>query len=161
MTTSTITLQVDDLRLKKRLNTLVKRSSDLSPAFKTIAHRFRESRKTIFSQRTKGKYPDFKRGGPNSPYAKAKQRAVGFKYPLLVKYGSLRSSIVNKSDPDNITKIGRKSFVLGTSVPYGVYHDSKLPRKKIPYRPFMFWGSEVPARFRNCLLYTYLSPRDS
>lgn len=144
-----ITFNADDLRFRKKLGTLSKRIKDLSPALSTVGNMFRASRKTIFSQRGKGKYPDFKRGGPNSVYAQRKQKEVGFKYPLLFKYGTLRSSVVNKGDRDNVTKIWKRRARFGTSVPYAGYHDSPEPRKKIPYRPFLFWGNEVPGRFKN------------
>ena len=144
-----ITFKANDLRFRKKLGTLSNRIKDSSPALKTVGRMFRESRKTIFSQRGKGKYPDFKRGGPNSLYAQQKQKEVGFKYPLLVKYGTLRSSVVDKSDPDNVTRIWKRKARFGTSVPYAKYHDSPAPRKKIPYRPFLFWGNEVPSRFKH------------
>ena len=137
--------KVDKRIFEQKLRKLIHRSKDFSPAFHTIAESFRQSRKTIFALGSAGGYPDFK-----TPESKqAKYNAVRFYYPLLFRYGQLRDSVVNTGNPYNINIIKKKSFALGTSIPYAKYHNSnKKPRKKIPQRKFIFWGAEA-RKFQN------------
>ena len=133
---------------EKKLRGLMKRSDDMSPAFSVIGYMFRQSRKTIFSLKGPGQYPDFK-GGKNSPYAKRKEYLLGRKYPLLYLSGDLKESIIDKNDSKNITVIDKKAFAFGTKIPYAKYHNSDRLRKKIPLRKFIFWGHEAPATMQN------------
>lgn len=130
--------QTDKREFEKKLRKLIKRGNDFSPVFHTIGEMFRQSRKTIFDLGSAGGYPDLKE---STKRQKAKE--VGFLYPILFRHGSLRSSLVDRSDPDNITIIKKTSFAFGTKLHYAKYHNSnKTPRKKIPQRKFVFWGAE-------------------
>lgn len=118
-------------------------TQDLRIPFTLILADFYKSEQTIFKLAGPGQYPDFKNGGENSPYAKRKQKEAGFKYPLLVKTGKLSSSLLGPTNPGSISVIGQQSLIIGTSVPYGRYHQSDAPRSKIPLRKFLFIGPEA------------------
>lgn len=123
--------------------------SDLRIPFALIARDFYRSQQAIFKLKTAGKYPDFKKGtrdekgGVNSRYAKAKLKAVGFQYPLLVRSGKLARSFGGPGAPSNITQIEKLSLTMGTTVEYGAYHQSDEDREVIPLRKFLFIGPEA------------------
>jgi len=117
---------------------------DLRIPFGLILRDFYRSEQSIFKLKSPGLYPDFKSGGVNSPYAKAKQKAVGFKYPLLVRSGSLAASLTGPSNKGSISQITRLSLTFGTSIYYGIYHQSDKSRSKILLRKFLFIGPEAP-----------------
>lgn len=137
--------KIDKARFERKLRRLLKASDDFSPAFGTIGMMFRQSRKTIFDLKGPGGYPDFK----TEKSKQQKIRETGFAYPLLFRYGQLRDSIINTSNPYNISIIKKKTFAFGTKLPYAKYHNSdKTPRRKIPQRKFIFWGAES-RKFQN------------
>ena len=145
-------------KFERKLRGLIGRSDDMRPAFYVIGNMFRQSRRTIFSLKGPGQYPDFT-GGKNSPYAKRKEYLIGRKYPLLYLTGNLRESVINKNDPQNISVIQKKAFAFGSraysrdskgkKVYYAKYHNSDRPRSKIPLRKFIFWGHEAPRTMQN------------
>lgn len=117
---------------------------DLRVPFGLIMWDFYKSEQAIFKLKSAGKYPDFKSGGADSPYAKRKQKLVGFQYPLLVRSGRLAASMLNPLAQGAIARIDRLSLTIGTSIEYGIYHQSDAPRTKIPLRKFLFIGPEAP-----------------
>ena len=134
----------DERRFNKRLKQLIKRSNNLKPAFHTIGRMFRQSRRTIFQLKSPGGFPDL-----TPRYKSRKAKEVGFIYPILKRTGRLEKSLTERGHPDNITVIDKKSFALGSRVPYAKYHNSGRPRRKIPLRKFVFWGPEAPRTMRN------------
>ncbi len=57
--------------------------------------------------------------------------------PILVRYGTLKESMTIKGAKGNISIISKTSATFGTSVPYGIYHDSDKPRNSnLPRRNF-------------------------
>jgi len=135
-------------------------TKDLSPAFKLIAKDFYRSEKAIFRLKSAGGYPDFQgkkikdiraskkgsRWDNYTPYQKLKEQKYGYKkgYPLLKLTGALEASVTNPDDGHAILEIGKTSLIIGTSIPYAVFHNSdKLPRTKIPMRKFLFIAPET------------------
>lgn len=148
---------VNDDRVSEAMKRAREVTSNLSIPFAQIALDFQKSRKAIFALKSAGNYPDLsvkpfyawweKKGTPlrrqfDGGYKEYKEAKYGFAYPILKATGRLESSVTNKSDPDNITRITPLSLEMGTSVPYAVYHQSDLERKKIPLRKFLFIGPE-------------------
>lgn len=128
-------------------NALLRASSaidDLRIPFGLILSDFYKSEQAIFKLKSPGQYPDFKSGGADSRYAKLKEKAVGFKYPLLVRTGALAASLLSRNAPGSISQIEAQSLTVGTSIEYGIYHQSDEPRSKIPLRKFLFIGPEAP-----------------
>lgn len=63
--------------------------------------------------------------------------------PILVASGRLRDSLTQRGGTsDTISRIGKLNMILGTRVPYGIYHQSDSARKKMPLRKFLFIGPE-------------------
>lgn len=150
---------VNSEEFDKAVKDALKNITDLTPAFIQISREFYKTNRAIFTLKSAGKYVDFvgkkiaqtwqdpgrpekrTRNGTYTGYQWFKERTKGFKkgYPLLKYTGRLEQSIINPSSPDTINVITKKSVVLGTSVEYGVYHNSDESRKSnLPMRPFLF-----------------------
>lgn len=54
--------------------------------------------------------------------------------PILQRTGDLQRSLTSPSDPNAVHVENRKSLVLGTRVPYAIFHQSINPRTKLPRR---------------------------
>lgn len=152
-------ITVNDKKFQEALKGALEVVTDLRIPFNLIAKDFYRSEKAIFQLTGPGQYPAFKRssgayrGGKyqvdsESPYQKAKKKAVGFDYPLLFRSGKLAASLLGPGNSGNVTQITPLGMVIGTTVPYGIYHQSDEPRRVIPLRKFIFIGPEAP-RFAN------------
>lgn len=133
----------NDVKFKSALKRASEVTQDLRIPFGLILADFYKSEASIFKLKGPGKYPDFKNGGPDSLYAKQKEKAVGFKYPLLFRTGLLANSVLGPNNKGSISKITKLSLTFGTSIAYGIYHQSDQARKKIPLRKFLFIGPET------------------
>lgn len=147
----------NDDKMASALSQAAKIVSNLETPLKQIAADFRKSRKAIFSLSTAGQYPDLSTrpfrawwepqdsglnklwGGGYKEYKNAK---YGFAYPILRQSGRLEKSLTDRNHPENIENINVNEAQLGTSVPYGVYHQEGT--KNIPIRKFLFIGPEAP-----------------
>lgn len=118
---------------KEQLEELRAVSLDLRIPFTLIARDFYQSEKKIFALKGPGRYADLK-----DTYKERKQREVGFIYPMLFKTGRLAKSLLDPSSPEAETYIGKQELVLGTSVPYAIYHQSDEPRSRLPQRKVVF-----------------------
>lgn len=77
-----------------------------------------------------------------SPYQIRKKKRYGFDYPLLKASGKLEGSVTDPAASGAVLAYDKKFLFIGTSLPYGIYHQSDSPRKKIPLRKFLFIGPE-------------------
>lgn len=113
-------------------------TNDLTIPLTLIAKDFYKSQKAIFLLNGPGQYPDL---AESTKEQKARQ---GFSvYPILKRTGRLADSTTNPSHPDAINQIiNKRTLILGTTVEYGIYHQSDKPRSKIPLRKFLFIGPE-------------------
>lgn len=149
----------NDKKFARALSKAAKKIGDLTTPLNQIAADFRKSRKAIFQLSSAGQYPDLstkpfkawwepKESGLNKNfpggYKEYKQEKFGFAYPILKQTGRLEESLTNRSHPENISRINIDEAELGTSVPYGIYHQSDSPRKRLPLRKFLFIGPEAP-----------------
>lgn len=132
----------------RRFRDAIKRASavvdDLRIPFGLILADFYRSEQAIFALKSAGQFPEI-----SPKYAKAKQKAVGFIYPLLVRTGKLSASVLGPNNPGSIANVAPLSLIFGTSITsskgvfYPVFHQSDEPRKKIPLRKFLFIGPEA------------------
>lgn len=144
MAESTFSYSADNDRIfRAGVERAIAATGDLRIPFGLILADFYRSEQAIFKLKSPGQYPDFKNGGPESRYAKLKQKDVGFKYPLLVRTGKLAASVLSKDAIGSIAFIGPTELTIGTRIPYGIYHQSDSPRRKIPLRKFLFIGPEA------------------
>jgi phage gpG-like protein len=108
---------------------------DLRPTLNIIGKGYRKEVAMIFGhQQPRGdgmKWPQL-----SEKYAEWKEKHFPGK-PLLVRTGTLRSSMTEENAQGGINLIGKSSAVFGSSIRYGVYHDSNEPRKSnLPRRNF-------------------------
>lgn len=127
----------NDLAFARAVDRAAKDAKSLKVPFNAIARDFQKSRKAIFNLKGPGGYPDL-----SPKYKIQKQRILGQIYPILKLSGDLEKSVTDRNDSDNITRVGNDSLELGTSIEYGIYHQSDDPRLKIPLRKFLFIGPE-------------------
>ena len=156
----------NDAAFKRMLSDASEVISDFRVPFGLISRDFYRSERAIFKLKGPGQYPAFKnsirqqfvqdgvgvkRLAPNkqkditkSPYQIRKLKKFGFDYPLLVATGALAASITTPNSRGSINTITKLSFVVGTSISYGIFHQSDEARSKIPLRKFVFIGPEAP-----------------
>ncbi len=137
----------NDKAFRKSLERAAEFSQDFRVPFGLILKDFYKSQQAIFKLKGAGKYPVFK--GAKDPktghtrYQAEKIKKVGFDYPLLVRTGALAASTLGPNNPGSISKITELSLTFGSSIPYGIYHQSDEPRSKLPQRKFLFIGPEA------------------
>lgn len=126
------TYSVDsDKRFEKALERARAEIKDLSPALKDISDDFYQSQESLFSLKTRGRYPDLK------PKTKLRKEAmVGFVYPILKFSGALADSTLAPNAPGSVLVITKETVVIGSSIPYGVFHQAGT--KHLPVRKFIF-----------------------
>lgn len=138
----------NDKRFRDALARAKETVTDFRVPFGLISRDFYKSQQAIFKLKGPGKYPPFK-GKKNengrTAYQERKLKKYGFDYPLLVATGSLSASVLGPSNPGSINSITPLSLVIGTSIKYGVFHQSDEPRSKLPLRKFLFIGPEAPS----------------
>jgi len=149
----------NDKRFRNALKRAAEFSTDFRIPFGLILRDFYKSEQAIFKLKGPGKYPPFKKSvgeykqtgkkrafetAAYSAYQKYKLGKFGFDYPLLVATGKLAASLLGPNNPGSIANVTNLSLVFGTSVEYGIYHQSDEPRSKIPLRKFLFIGPEAP-----------------
>lgn len=128
----------NDKSFQRAIDRASKTVDDLRVPFALILLDFHQSQKAIFKLRGPGQYPDL-----SPKYKIAKQKAVGFIYPILKRTGALEKSTTTPNSEGSIAQISKKKLTIGTSLPYGVFHQSDAPRDKIPLRKFLFIGPEA------------------
>lgn len=126
---------------------LLRQVSDLEPAWEGFTDRggrapgietiVRGSMRRRFSSEGKPQYP-----WPNLADATNLDRIRhGYPpaHPMLYRTGWLLDSLILKSHPHHVYEKGRMWMVIGTKVPYAIYHQSpQQPRRKLPRRPFVY-----------------------
>lgn len=111
---------------------------DLRPVLSVIGIGYRKEVALIFAHQqpreTGDRWPQL-----SEPYATYKEE----KYPgkgILVRTGDLLASMTIEGAPGNISIIGKTGAIFGTSISYGIYHDSDEERKtgkgSLPQRNF-------------------------
>jgi hypothetical protein len=138
---------------QERLKNLGDATSDFRIPFRLISSDFYRSQKQLFSLKSQGMYEDlsekpFTAWWPNKRgigaffqygYKEYKQSELGFIYPILVgKTRDLSESTLSNRHRYSIYSLGRQELQIGSSVPYGKYHQSDKARRKIPQRKFVF-----------------------
>lgn len=130
--------------VNKKLGEVSKNLSDLRPAFALFKQDFYRYEQQLFRLKSPGKYQDL-----SPKYKERKVKKYGFAYPILKASGALSKSLLSPTSPGSVAVVKKDFFEIGTNVPYGVYHQSTKPRRKIPHRPFFIFrgpgaGTENP-----------------
>ena len=130
----------NDESFRRALQRTKDKVADLTIPLTLIAKDFYKSQRAIFQLSGPGQYEDLA-----DSTKEQKQKEVGFIYPILKRSGALADSTTKPVDPNAINEIVNKdTLIIGTKVPYGVFHQSDAPRSKLPLRKFLFIGPEAP-----------------
>lgn len=131
---------------------LGKATSDFRIPFRLIASDFYKSQRKLFTLQSEGLYNplggfNYDQPSPSKPGISRRQAAEDEKErrtghpwnPILFgETGNLRDSTLTRSHKYSIFDLSKQELNIGTSVPYGKYHQSDRPRTKMPYRKFVF-----------------------
>lgn len=128
----------NDAEFRAAIEAAGEKVGDLRFAFKEISRDWFKSNKSIFNLKGSGLFPPL-----NEKYAAQKKKKFPAS-PIMVRSGRLRDSISGRPNADSIVRIGKLSLIMGTTVPYGIFHQSDAPRSRIPLRKFLFIGAEAP-----------------
>jgi phage gpG-like protein len=130
---------------ENKIKYMVKAGINMKPAFLSIASDwYRSNEQAFFVEGGPGLYQDLAPvpdGNPptTSHYLMHKAKVHPPAYPVLVWGGRLKDSVTNPSSSDTVRVITDKGMVLGTKVPYGIFHQSSSqPRTHLPRREFLF-----------------------
>lgn len=132
-------IEIDGTQVKQlasRINLLNGRLRDLRPLWEQFSADFYKNEKSWFSGKGPGKFIDL-----TKKYKIAKQKKWGFVYPILVASGRLSLSLLSRNSREAINVVAPKVFVIGTAVPYGIYHHDFNARKRRP-----LWAEEADGR---------------
>jgi hypothetical protein len=118
-----------------KMNKAGEEVKDLTPVLLTIMQDWYKDNEEIFiTTDGPGQYEDLSPEYFEYKESNAPQGA----YPILEFDGYLRMSLTNPQDAGAYHVISPQSLVMGTLIPYAIYHQSSEARTKIPYRPFIF-----------------------
>lgn len=135
---------------QNRLDQLGKATNDFRIPFRLIASDFYRSQKEIFQLNDEGLYAplggfNFNRVDANGLTRREnaenrKERLTKHPWaPILFGVtGDLKNSTLTRTHRYSIFNLNRRQLNIGTSVPYGKFHQSDRPRTKIPQRKFIF-----------------------
>lgn len=135
--------------IRRRMVRFQQRAVDHRMAFTEVVAILRESVRQNFATRGVSGGSRWRDLKPETKAAKARK---GLDFRILVATGRLYGSLVGAEGAtgrarhfaigqfvggagDHIEEIGPDSMRWGSSVPYGVFHQSSAPRRVIPYRP--------------------------
>lgn len=108
--------------------------NDLRPAWEQISKDFWEEQKGIFDAEGafagRNKWTEL-----SEKYRQWKEIKYPGK-PILQRTGKLYASLTGKNE-GSIFNMEPLEMSIGSNVAYGIYHQSRKPRKKIPRRPFL------------------------
>lgn len=122
-------------QFRKRLEAMKKTFASLKVPFTLIASDwYRDNKQELLDTNSKGAWEDDLKKATKDK-KKRKKLAI---YPMLRgETRDLLGSISNKDHKDTELVIESNLLVMGTNVPYGIFHQSSQPRQIIPYRPFI------------------------
>lgn len=71
------------------------------------------------------------------------RKGYGGEHPILQRTGTLYEGVTERGAPGNVFEVGPNYLVIGTTVPYAIYHNSSAPRKSnLPRRPIIGLSNE-------------------
>ena len=124
----------NQLEIKHTLDRLGAVTNDFRIPFLLISSDFYRSQRKLFTLQSPGLYEDL-----SPKYKPVKQKKSGFIYPILVgKTRKLSNSTLGHNNEYSVFRLDRNTLTIGSSVPYGKYHQSDEARTKIPQRKFIF-----------------------
>ncbi len=126
-----------DLKFSK----YIERTADLRPVFMRISGEYQKEVRKQFE--TEGAYGGQSWVGLSRLTIEARKRRGFAAAPILVMTGDLKDSLTKRT-AQTINVITPRMWIYGTSADYGIFHQSRMPRRKIPRRAFLV----ITAKFR-------------
>ena len=126
-----------DLKFSK----YIEKTANLSPVFMQISEEYQKEVRKQFE--TEGAYGGQPWVGLSRLSIEARKRAGFAAGPILVMTGDLKDSLTKRTS-ETINVVTPRMWIYGTSVRYGIFHQSRSPRRKIPRRAFLV----ITAKFR-------------
>lgn len=141
----------NDEAFKRGLKRLADTVDDFRIPFGLIGRHWYRGNKKIFGLASRGLYPGF--GGFNptekiqflgKPTTRreaaevTKSEEVGFIFPLLKRSGKLEASLSSRSAKGAVFFAGKHDLLMGTSIPYAIFHQSDEDRFTLPQRKVIF-----------------------
>lgn len=142
----------NEAALRRKFTSALSKAKDLTVAFTLIQRQEFKLQRTTFQLRSRGKYIDLK-----PKYKARKKEKIGSAYPILFYSGRLSASLTNPGG-ENISIITPRSLTFGTRVPYGIFHQSREGRRRVPYRPFLIIDEQRLRNYSNILKAHILKP---
>jgi phage gpG-like protein len=122
--------------LKSALRDAVKQVGNLTIPLQQIARSWFKSNRAIYELQGKGQYEDLKES-----YKRAKDKKLGFIYPILLANGKLRQSILHPADVNSVNLIvNKRTLIMGSKLEYAYYLQHGT--KHMPARPYVLIGAE-------------------
>jgi len=127
-----VTLEVGgEVQLKRKLSRFGSSFKNIKPLLRDIAKDFKSIEAKQF--KSQGSYGSGGWERLSFSYAKWKSKNYPGK-PILQRSGRLMSSLTGFGS-DYIERMTNSNIELGTMTPYAIYHQSVMPRTKLPRRP--------------------------
>ncbi|HEU5046065.1 MAG TPA: hypothetical protein VFT75_18240 [Nocardioidaceae bacterium] len=126
--------------MSREILRITDRAIDPTPVFGVIYADFLRYEAALFD--TEGALAD-KPWAPLKPATVAYKQRKGLDPRILHATLTLRDSLTDPNSEDAKLEITPDSVFMGSDVPYGVYHQSRGPRKHLPRRPPVMLTSEV------------------
>lgn len=104
----------------RRLKGISERAKDLRPVWPKVADDWARMNAVTFQR--DGASPGWGRWKPISPEWAARKAREGFDSMILRRTGTLRNSLINRSDGNFLFRPTRTGVTLGTLVPYSGFH---------------------------------------
>jgi phage gpG-like protein len=104
----------------------------MRPAFNEVHERFLKLEKRQFD--TQGAATG-ERWAPLAPSTRAYKAAHGLDPRILHATLRLRRSLTQSGDSDHVYHVSPDEALMASSVPYGMYHQSRAARTRLPRRP--------------------------
>lgn len=128
----TFGVEVDDIQFSRVFDTFDMEITDMRPVWDQLEHDFIQTQLNVFSM--EGAVDNRARWQPLSPmYAAWKQRVYG-NLSILQLTRRMMRSLTEPNHPDMVLVKERDAFVIGTRVPYAIFHQKgtrKMPQRKV------------------------------
>lgn len=108
---------------------------DMRPAFTAIHDDFIKTEKAQFA--SEGAAGASGKWAPLAESTVAYKASHGLDPAILVATGALRASLANQGDQSHVYRVTKDTMFIGSKVDYGKYHQSRLPRTRLPRRPVL------------------------
>lgn len=119
-------------QMSRRILRVSQYADNTLPIIEAIHRDFLEYEKELFNTEGKSARAGWKPLKPATIKAKA---AAGLDPRILHATLTLRRSLTEESDENAVFRASNDGAFMGSSVPYGIYHQSTRPRTKLPRRP--------------------------